>query len=442
MLSAEIIFDYVWQHFLSLYPEARHLTVDYRENYGGKVLVPARGLSFFEKKLPFPEQLHWCQWDGQRVPFLFSEEEQDLLKEEQGKIRVTSDIIGAAFYFLSGWQEVHSQVRDKFNRFPYRESLQHKHSFVTVPVVNYYFDILKTALEKGYGISLKNSRANSLTTFLSHDVDRLESAWKVLGLKQLKQGNLPAIPKLGWQKLRGRDYWHNLKSVAETVKKPGGTSTFFWLAENRKYQGHPNADYDITKPRYQQLIRCLQEEGFENGIHGSFGSSENAEQLQQEMVKLQTEVTGNRFHYLCFDPVKTPQVLTQAGLKYDSTLGFAEHFGFRHGYCYPFRLFDFSALKPYPFLEIPLNLMDTTLWHPQYLQVAPEQLAATVRPMLQEIKKFGGVFTVLWHNENFSELNRQNGLTAFNKLLQELQETGTTFRNGRHLWQEFAGRLQ
>ena len=440
MLTSEIVFNYVWLHFCSLYPAAKNLHVAYGENQTGDIKIYATGLTFFEKKLPFPEAICWQNWNGQKIPFLFQSSLPEIISEDENGIKINADIIAAAFYFLSGWQEIHSKERDRFNRFPYKASLQYRHNFVTIPVVNYYFDILKTALEKQYGISLQNSK-NQFTTFLSHDIDRLESAWKVEGLRQLKKGNLLAIPMLAFQKISGKDHWHNLKTVAQTVKKFRATSTFFWLAQKGKYLNHPNADYDIAESKYQQLIKFLEAEGFENAIHGSFGNSENPIQLKTEAAKITDKVIGNRFHYLCFDPIKTPGILVKAGIAYDSTLGFAEQFGFRNSYCFPFRLFDFSSLKPYPFLEIPLNLMDATLWHPNYLQIPPEKVAETIKLMLQEIKKFGGVFGLLWHNENFSELNTKNGLRTFEIIMQELKNLNSSYKTGAQLYQEFSPKL-
>jgi hypothetical protein len=442
MLSAAIVLDYVWLHFCSLFPEAAEMKPAYGSEATAKVKINSAGLTFLLKKLTFPEEIFWVMWEDKKIPVLTAGNKESLFTEQEKGLLIQPDIIASAFYFLSGWQEYYSQKRDRFGRFPFSESLQFKHDFVALPVVNYYFDILKTALEKAYGTRLKKAEENnSFTTFLSHDVDRLESAWKVEGIKQLKQGKILSTGSLVLQKLSGSDHWHNLKTVANTVKKYGAVSTFFWLAQPGKYQGHPNADYDITQPKYQSLLRELAKEGFENGIHGSFGTSTAQDQLKSEISRLQLPVKGNRYHYLCFDPAITAQTLTNAGLQYDSTLGFAEHFGFRNGYCFPFRLFDFSTSKPYPFLEIPLHLMDATLWHPNYLQLAPENVIPTLLPMLTEIKKFGGVFGLLWHNENFSDLNEHNGLAVFESIMQQLQTMGTTFRTGTQLCETYQARL-
>lgn len=443
MLTAEIIFSYVWQHFVSVYPAAKELPVKYGGNSTGLVSIENNGLAFLALNKPFPPSLSWRVWEGKRLPFLFPPTEDQLLSEAHGQVHLHADVIAGAFYFLSGWQEYFSSSRDKFGRFPYRESLQYKHDFVTLPVVNYYFDMLRVALEKAYGLPLQHPvwGENAFLTFLSHDVDRLESAWKVAGVKALKKGNLADFFRLALSKLQGRDHWNNLENVMAAVRKFGAVSTFFWLPKQGKFKKHPNADYDITQPRYQQLITEINAAGFENGLHGSFGTATNPAQLETEQQRIPGGVAGNRFHYLCFDPARTPGVLEASTLQYDASLGFAEHFGFRNGYCFPFRLFDFQELEPYRFLELPLHLMDATLWHPHYLQLQPETMVLALSPMLAEIKKFGGCFGLLWHNENFSELNKQNGLTAFNKIMQELNRLNAGYKTGAELATLFQNRI-
>lgn len=445
MLTTGIIFDYVWLHFCSLYPEARNLAVAYGENEIGKVAVSSSGYAFFEQQVPFPDSVSTITWQGAEIPVLFPMESNKLTtRNSDNSVQISTDIIAGAFYFLSGWQEFYTDERDRVGRFPYRESLQAKYNFIALPVVNYYFEILREALEMAYSITLKKVGwpKSEFVTFLSHDVDRLESAWKVEGKRQLKEGRIGNFLKLAWQKATGKDHWHNLETVAQTVKNLGAVSTFFWLPENKNYQQYPNADYDIADPTFKNLLTNLEAQGFENGLHGSFGTSEELNQLQTELNKVPANVKGNRFHYLKLDPKTTFNLLDTAGFEYDATLGFAEHFGFRNGYSFPFRPFDFSNLKPYPFLEIPLNLMDATLWHPNYLQLNSNEIVPAIKPMLREINKFGGCFGLLWHNENFSELNTKNGLAAFVTIMEELQQMQSGFLTGAQISAHFKLLLQ
>ena len=78
---------------------------------------------------------------------------------------------------------------------------------------------------------------------------------------------------------------------------------------------------------------------------------------------------GNRFHYLMFDPEKTVQILEDCGIKYDTSLMFAEHVGFRRGCCSPFYLYDFEKNRTSPVIEIPLIIMDTTFRNKHYMGI-------------------------------------------------------------------------
>jgi hypothetical protein len=172
-------------------------------------------------------------------------------------------------------------------------------------------------------------------------------------------------------------------------------------------------------------------------VHGSIGTAIDAKRLNQEIEKIPISSRGLRFHYLRWEPRTTPALVDAVGLEYDSTLGFAEHFGFRHSYCLPFFPFNFATGVAHHFLEIPLNVMDATLHHPNYLQLRPDEILPALRPMLAEIERFGGVATVLWHNENFDPANTKNGPQQFAELMSYLQQRGTAFLTGVEICQSF-----
>ncbi|MDX5346412.1 MAG: polysaccharide deacetylase family protein [Hymenobacteraceae bacterium] len=318
-------------------------------------------------------------------------------------------------------------MRDLFGRYPYKESVQQQYGFVEVPVVNYYFDILKTAIEQAYQLKLKRKLwpEHSFATCITHDIDRLNSAWKVWGTEALKAGNIKSFLKLFSQKWLKNDVWNNLEEVQQTVEKYGACSTFFFLSSQDKFNNHPAADYAITSPEVKNQLKKLATAGHEIGVHGSFGTATDLKRFLTQIQKISQKTVGNRFHYLIYEPKKTPQVLEEAGLRYDSTLGFAEHFGFRNSYCFPFQPYDFENKKPHHYIEIPLNLMDTTLL-PHYLNIQPQEVLAKVKPMLQHVEKFGGCFTLLWHNEHLAN-QEQQGKYVLEQLLQYCKSHGTGF---------------
>ncbi|MCX6254819.1 MAG: hypothetical protein NTV31_10130, partial [Bacteroidia bacterium] len=60
--------------------------------------------------------------------------------------------------------------------------------------------------------------------------------------------------------------------------------------------------------------------------------------------------------------------------------------------------------------EIPLNVMDSTLFHNRKLSI--DDARESMMTILEEIKRFNGVFTLLWHNSYFNE-SEVPGITNF-----------------------------
>ena len=362
-----------------------------------------------------------------------------------GRVTINADVISAAFFLLSGWQEYFSDTRDRHGRFPYSASVQQRYGFVALPVVNYYFDVLKTAVEHITGQVLQPRRwatGAPFAAFITHDIDNLRSAWKASAKTAFQHKQLLQLGQLAWQHCTQADAWDNLELIAATLTAYGAKFTFFILPEHRPgADGTPNADYKISASFRQRLVK-LRERGGEIGLHGSIGTAVHGPQLGLEMKALQHNTLGLRFHYLGWEPRITPGIVDAAhGVCYDSTLGFAEHFGFRHSYCQPFYPYNFATGSAHTFLEIPLNIMDTTLHHPNYLQLRAEEILPALRPMFEEIERFGGVSTVLWHNDHFDPTNTVTGPDQFAEIMSHLQERGAAFLTGSQIMTELSTRI-
>ena len=431
---------YVLRHFSLAYEGVPENLIGYPASQRPVEVADLAGV-FFQGQEPFPAAPHHRAWAGQPVPFFFdAPPEAPLLILEPGRVRINADVVAAAFYLLSGWQEYFSEARDRHGRFPYAASVQQRHGFVALPVVNYYFDVLKTAVEHVTGRPLRARRwaaGAPFAAFISHDIDNLRSAWKAPAKAALRRGRLLDFGRLGWAHLTRPDAWDNLEAVAAAVAGYGGRSTFFILPANRPgTDGTPNADYCLT-PALHRRLGQLQQRGHEVGLHASIGTATTAGQLRGELRKLSgQEVPGNRFHYLRWEPRLTPGLLEQlisTGICYDSTLGFAEHFGFRHSYCLPFYPFNFATGTAHSFLEIPLNVMDATLHHPHYLRLRAEEILPALQPMFAEIERFGGVASILWHNDHFDPANTLTGPRQFAGIMGYLQQRGAAFLTGNQI---------
>ncbi|MBD2768041.1 hypothetical protein IC235_09080 [Hymenobacter sp. BT664] len=444
-VTPAIRLDYVLQHFQQAYEPVPLVAIGYEPTEAAVTVAEGAG-RFFTETAPCPAAPNWREWQGQRVPFFFDDNpEGELLTLTPGQARINTDVVAAAFYLLSGWQEYFSAVRDRHGRFPYAASVQKQYEFVAVPVVNYYFDVLKAAIEHVSGVPLQPRRWSGapFAAFISHDIDSLHGGWGTAARYQLRHFRLGGFAKLLARKAIGQPApWNNLEHVQQATTRLGAPSTFFILGDNRPApNGTLNADYAVNTAAFRARLGRLAAQGTEIASHGSYGTATDAGKLRAEIHGLEPAAArGNRFHYLCWEPTRTPTTLAQAGVAYDSTLGFAEHFGFRNSYCRPFFPFDFARGRAHDFLEIPLNVMDATLHHPEYLQLRGEEVLPALRPMLVEIERFGGVATVLWHNNNFDPANELNGPRQFTELLNYLRQQGAAFRTGSQIVAELCPR--
>ncbi|MET4105254.1 hypothetical protein [Hymenobacter sp. UYP22] len=447
--TAESRLHYVLQHFWQAYDTIPTVSIGYAGTQL-QVEVAAVEHAFFAGTAPYSAPPVWREWQGRQLPFFFDDQPARPLLEllPGGRARVQADVVSAAFFLLSGWQEFYSDERDQHGRFPYAASVQHRYGFVAVPVVNYYFDVLKTAIEHVSGQPLRPRRwadGRAWAAFITHDIDNLYSAWKAPAKAALQRRDWRDFVRRYWQHLTQKDAWDNLAEVQQTVAEYGAKSTFFFLPKHQKAaNGTPNADYKINQPRLVKQIRALHDAGAEIAVHGSLNGDSVSLVIEAatvwEIVGLPFDsgaFSGNRFHYLQWTPSLTPLVIDSIPFHYDSTLGFAEHYGFRNSYCLPFQPFIFQRGEAADFLEIPLNVMDATLHHPRYLQLAPEEVMPALTPMLQEIERFGGVATVLWHNENFDPANTRNGPREFRTIMEYLRSRNVAFVNGSDICRSF-----
>jgi len=212
--------------------------------------------------------------------------------------------------------------------------------------------------------------------------------------------------------LKERVYPHYSLQKLEAINKSWNMrSTYFFLALKG---GETDHNYDLGSVR--EDVQELKERGNEIGLHGGHEAYNNLGKLMQEKELFEaatgTRPVGYRNHYLRFEMGKTWNILQEAGFQYDTTYGYPDCSGFRNGMCYPFYPYDLKGERYLDIVEMPLIVMDATLFY--YMRFSDLQIKELIRSMLQKVKAVGGVFTLLWHNNNISG----NYLTLYQEVLE------------------------
>jgi hypothetical protein len=438
---AEKIFNYILKNFEVVYGiEPGIFNINYGIDEKSKIQIKKGDVSFFMKKEPFDlAGVIWKEWNGEKLPFLFdSDSSAAILTQSEDMIIINYDIISSGFYLLSNWQEYLSCNKDSYGRFRVTESIQYKLDFICKPVVNYYFDILKNAIEKAYNIKINQKlwQGKTMAVCLTHDIDLCESAWIQGSFREFLHGNLFAPFKLVADKIFSNDSWFNFNEIVEIEKGFNSNSTFFFLPFKGKKNGIPNADYNILKPKFKNVLRMIEQCGSEIGIHGSIGTSTDLSLLKAEINKIGMKVNGNRFHFLFYDSFISPSIISESGLKYDSTLGFAENIGFRNSYCLPFYLYDMKNNRTTDIVEIPLAVMDVSFGK-SYMGISKDEAFVRICDLINEIERFNGCFTLLWHNTYFSEYKFKGWKNVYHDILDYCSGRNAVMTSGKDVYNMF-----
>jgi hypothetical protein len=107
------------------------------------------------------------------------------------------------------------------------------------------------------------------------------------------------------------------------------------------------------------------------------------------------------------------------GIAEDYSMGFADRPGFRAGISVPFRFFDLEENKSTDLTVYPFQVMDTGLR--QYLGLNSHEALEKILSLADKVRKTGGTFITLWHNESLSEWKEWTGWSeVYRQMVKEL----------------------
>jgi len=399
---------------------------EFYANKSGVIVVPTSSESW-RKLLDYsPRSLHWLPSKqvmppktplpvDKSIPVLFwgkgYEDGNKPFAERlsNGSIVFYADIIAATLFMLSRWEETVVETHDEHGRFPASASVAYKQGFLDRPIIDEYALILRAWLKVLLPRWSPTPRQFSIK--LSHDIDSIRrfdtirQGFRATGHYLLKRHNLKwatdalvdmvACSIFPHQNSDLRGIYH----LAKLSHQYQLDSAFYFKASP---PGVFDSGYNPADTLLKPIIEQLQNWGFEIGFHPGYDTLNNLEQFLQEKNCLEKTLSisfkGGRQHYLRFNVPKTWRFWETAGLDYDSTLGYADHEGFRCGTCHPFHPFDIIQDRELNLWEYPLIVMDGTL--KSYRKLTPEKGKVRILALAQRCQQVEGVFSLLWHNSS------------------------------------------
>jgi hypothetical protein len=371
-----------------------------------------------------PDQTGAAQVPRPIVPFVpetVTGDEQPLFAIRNSKFAVCNlDLLLSTLLTLSRFEETLSGQRDFYGRFPATEGVAFREGFLGRPIVDEYGLALQQTLEAllpGW-----KPLPRFLRAMVTHDVDNVglpfsfrptvghvARRWNPsAALRDLAATVSPLDPA----------YLHAVRRVVTTASRRGLKSSVFWKAGP---SGPMDSGYDLRHPKIRRTIEWLADRGVEQGVHPGFETFRHPEKLRAEVNLVREavgdQVVGGRQHYLRWCPDTWAQ-WEDCGLAYDSSVGFADHVGFRAGTCHPYRPWSLSEGRELNIIEIPLIAMEVTLTG--YMDLGVNKSVQIVKDLVDKCRLMGGVFTFLYHNDSILDL-RYDGL--YERVLDQI--TGT-----------------
>lgn len=379
----------------SLLPAARHIWEIFDDATHGQLrglissLPPVRTSGWFPISMSFYDMI---RGDVARIAERYNLPEglSDFRKMEP---------LACCFYLINSLHEtlLPPEKLDRYDRYPFRESIQYA---AQITEINYCQKIFEEIFSAAAGKPLpeKDSRI-----FWSHDIDYLYSAWKSDLIEKWRNRKPHHMPPVLWERFRHGHRWDNIEEILLLEKEHGIRSVFFWLAVRGKRRlksgaAIDHADYDFKSRKTKDLWHKIAAAGSVNGLHKSAFDLD----FQEELKNLPGKTNINRNHYLRARFPDHYYKIERSGLTWDSSLGFAEHIGFRNSYGRPFRPFDLKNNRSFSFYEIPLHIMDTTLI--RYMNMAPEDAVRRICTFVSNHASHS-VLSILLHNSHLNFFN-------------------------------------
>ncbi len=337
----------------------------------------------------------------QDLPILYGEA---TMSSTDDSIQLHADLIASSFFMLSRWEEVIDDQKDEHDRSTAAHSTAVKFGFLHRPIVNEYAELLWCLLQKAGYSGARTQR--TFSAVVTHDIDQpyqwpnWQTNTKHIAGDLIKRRDLSMAI-------------HNTQSLYRTTMlgAPDPYDQHQYLidwADRHGYQAYFNmiisqrTRYDQSlppsDPRYLAMIRRIEAHGHKIGFHPGYAVYLDADIFNQELNVLQSmvrqKIISGRQHYLRFKVPHTWRLWDQAGLEWESSMGYTQMPGFRCGTCYTYTVFDCLLRKKLKVKEKPLLLMDATLIY--YLKHWDHQHLIDLK---QACKKHGGEWVTIWHND-------------------------------------------
>ncbi|OAV45005.1 polysaccharide deacetylase family protein [Lewinella sp. 4G2] len=344
--------------------------------------------------------------------------------QPEGTSQLPFDALACIFFCLGRYEEYSPFQPDDHGRFPATQSHAAANDYLHLPVVRYWCRRIAELLQGAYP-TLPPPKSHPNYFQPTYDIDLLW-AYHHRGWKGLASGVRDSVTGK-WDRARLRfsvseseDSYNLLtRLLALHPRQRPNKRTLpyvFWLLANNDLRQDVNP-YPIPDEQVE-AIRTTSDVA-QHGIHPGYGTLDNLELLREETQRL-GQITGcaprhGRQHFLRFRLPDTYRNLLLAGIANDHSMGYADQPGWRAGTNLPYKWYDLEREAATGLTIHPFAAMDVTLKN--YENIGPAEARDQILELRAAVAKYGGPFTLLWHNSSYAP---EHGWAGWGEMYEEL----------------------
>jgi hypothetical protein len=315
------------------------------------------------------------------------------------------DIFGTIFFLLTSFEDHLNMPRDEHDRLRFATSWLGRNGLIQRPVVDELLDLLLRLLRKA-GITVP-VRRYPYTLLYTCDIDHPTLCFNAspriflrsLASSLIKRPSIrAAVNKILALHDARRDPYNTVSWICAQLERVNRTGCFFIKS------GTGGSRYDdifsLSAPHIQKMFSSLRQGGHSAGFHPGYATINDPALFFYELQHVKTScpisLRGGRQHYLRFKGAPTWRMWAEAGLEFDSSLGFSAMAGFRCGTAKEFPVYDLERRVPLPLTEHPLLAMEVTLL--EHMKLSHADAFDHMKNLGNTVRRYGGTMTLLWHN--------------------------------------------
>lgn len=331
------------------------------------------------------------------------------------------DIFAMVFYFATRYEEYLKSDLDEHHRVQAEQSIAFQNNCLQIPFLNIAIQQFGNKLKQHFpSLKFHKRDFNFVSTI---DIDNA-FAFANKGFKRNIGGLVKDVFSLKINQVAQRlvsnlneekDPYNTFKLINSLSKETQTALRYFVLiGDYAAYDKNPH----YNSAGFRKLLKGLSN-NYSMGLHPSYESFNHLEKIEIEKKRLEDiiekKVTSARCHFLRVKFPETYRAFINAGITDDYTMIYASQSGFRTGLCTPFNWFDLKKNETTSLTIHPSTVMEGTLR--DYNGYTSEHANSTIIHLLNEVKKHGGEFVSVWHNDSFVP-SQKEWIEVYKNLLQ------------------------